>query len=322
MNDTLLPDREDARPPQAPQPPVPPRPPRRSNSLSALSLILSGAALVLSVCALWLALPERSAAPAEEGPGQSGVTSQATITYNGRELPVHPDVGLNQYDEACFAAGEDGRITYVSGETEALTGVDVSEFQGEIDWEQVKASGVDFAMIRAGFRGYGKGVIVEDACFRQNLQGALDAGLQVGVYFFSQAVNVWEAEEEAAFVLEAIQGYDVTFPIVFDWERIHNAPARTDDLSPEELTRCAGAFCDVVAQAGYIPVIYFNQDQGYLTYDLPKLKEYTFWLAEYRSAPTFHYHFDLWQYSCTGSVPGIQGNVDLDLSFVDFGALS
>ena len=318
MNETLPSQRECPETPPAREPIH--RPPRRSSPLSALALIMSSAALVLSICALWLALPEPSGGDVST-PSDSSQEPQATITYNGRELPVHPDVGLNQYDEACFATGEDGRVTYVNGEVEALTGVDVSEFQGEIDWEQVKASGVDFALIRVGFRGYGQGVIVEDAYFRQNIQGALDAGLQVGVYFFSQAINVWEAEEEAAYVLDAIQEYDVTFPVVFDWERIHNAEARTDELSADALTRCAGAFCDVVAQAGYLPVIYFNQDQGYLTYDLPKLQDYTFWLAEYRSVPTFHYHFDLWQYSCTGSVPGIQGNVDLNLSFVDFGAL-
>ena len=229
-------------------------------------------------------------------------------------------MGLSRYDPACFTAAN-GRVTYAQEGKTALTGVDVSFYQKDIDWHQVKASGIDFAMIRVGFRGYGpSGLISEDSCFRQNVTGALEAGLQVGVYFFSQAVNVWEAREEANFVLSAIQGYDVTFPVVFDWERItNNSSARTNGLPGSTMTLCAQAFCDTIAQAGYTPVVYFNQDAGYLDYDLDLLKNYGFWLAEYRSVPTFYYHFDLWQYTAKGRVPGIEGEVDLNLCFADYG---
>jgi GH25 family lysozyme M1 (1,4-beta-N-acetylmuramidase) len=169
-------------------------------------------------------------------------------------------------------------------------------------------------MIRCGYRGYTKGVITKDKYFTKNIRGALNAGLEVGVYFFSQATNVWEAEEEADYVLQAIRGYNVTYPVVFDWEYITgNSQARTNTMQGDDITRCAGAFCDMVAQAGYDPVIYFNKDLGYLGYRLDKLTDYTFWLAEYETTPSFHYDFDLWQYTHRGTVPGIEGSVDLNL---------
>lgn len=312
--------------------PPPPGPDRRGKRerrggfqpmLLAVTL-LSVAALGISVMALWLSAPRHAVSspdPAMSGPGSGMGYQPPTITFGTREIPIREDVDRNLYDTACFAVSEEGRVTYEKHGKQAMTGIDVSVYQGEIDWQKVKEAGIEFAMIRVGFRGYGsRGVIVEDTYFKQNMEGALEAGLQVGVYFFSQAINVWEAEEEASYVLDAIRNYDVTFPVVFDWEPIHSDTARTDGLSAEALTRCAGAFCDAVAQGGHTPMIYFNQNQGYLTYDLSKLKDYGFWLAEYNDAPGFYYHFDLWQYSSKGSVPGIQGDVDLNLSFVDYGS--
>jgi GH25 family lysozyme M1 (1,4-beta-N-acetylmuramidase) len=143
----------------------------------------------------------------------------------------------------------------------------------------------------------------------------------VGVYYFSQAVNMEEAREEAQYVLDALGGTRLEYPIVFDWERITNGDAaRTDGLSGKAVTLCAKAFCDTVAAAGYTPAVYFNQTLGYLSLELEELDEYAFWLASYNSKPGFHYHFDLWQYTSKGRVPGIQGDVDLNLSFRDFSA--
>ena len=134
------------------------------------------------------------------------------------------------------------------------------------------------------------------------------------VYFFSQAITPEEAEAEAAYILNAIDGYTVTYPIAFDWEPIApGSNARTEGLDRETLTRCAAAFCRKVEEAGYRPAVYFNQTLGYLRYDLRELTDYDLWLAEYDSKPDFYYHFDLWQYSHTGQVAGIEGNVDLDL---------
>lgn len=283
--------------------------------------VLAGAALVVSCVTLVLTLKPELLRPVEEEPNESGSVSipqeePPTLQYRDRQLPVLDGVDVNQYDTACFGVDERGWLTYENDGQSAVVGIDVSAYQEEIDWEQVAGSGVSFAMIRAGYRGYSKGVVMPDKKFEENIQGALDAGLQVGVYFFSQATNVWEAQEEADYILKAIEGYEITYPVAFDWEFIAgNSEARTSGMKAEEVTRCAGAFCDMVSQAGYTPVIYFNQDLGYLTYQLDQLTDYTFWLAEYNARPSFYYHFDLWQYTHKATVPGIQGSVDLNLDF-------
>ena len=295
-------------------PPQPePAPQEKKSIVAPAALCTAVAALVLSLCALLMALPSRDVQPPVD---PTLPAPDAIVTYKNYQLPAFAQVPVNPYDSAAFSA-LNGRVNYIGTAARAMTGVDVSVYQEDIDWKQVKASGVDFAMIRVGFRGYGpSGIVSEDSRFRDNIAGALDAGLQVGVYFFSQAINVWEAQEEANFVLNVIKDYDVTFPVVFDWERITNASARTDGLPGGTITLCARTFCDTVAQAGYTPMVYFNLDLGYLGYDLNQLKDYGFWLAEYRTTPTFFYDFDMWQYTAKGSVPGIKGNVDLNLYLV------
>lgn len=285
---------------------------QRVSLLTKVTLGLSAAALVISCAALVLALrPDPQAEAPQEPEAPAGM-----VQYRDQILPVMAGVDVNQYDPACFGVDERGWRTYKENGVSARQGIDVSAYQGEIDWQKVADSGVEFAMIRCGYRGYGKGTIKEDEYFRANIKGALDAGLDVGVYFFSQAINTWEAREEAAFVLDVIKDYPVTYPVVFDWEPIDGvSSARTNGLGAEAITGCAGIFCDLVEQAGYDPAIYFNQDLGYLSYQLDVLEERDFWLAEYNPQPSFYYHFDLWQYTHKGSVPGIEGSVDLNLDF-------
>lgn len=285
---------------------------QRVSLLTKVTLGLSAAALVISCAALVLALrPDPQAEAPQEPEAPAGM-----VQYRDQILPVMAGVDVNQYDPACFGVDERGWRTYKENGVFARQGIDVSAYQGEIDWQKVADSGVEFAMIRCGYRGYGKGTIKEDEYFRANIKGALDAGLDVGVYFFSQAINTWEAREEAAFVLNAIEDYPVTYPVVFDWEPIDGvSSARTNGMGAEAITGCAGIFCDLVEQAGYDPAIYFNQDLGYLSYQLDVLEERDFWLAEYNPQPSFYYHFDLWQYTHKGSVPGIEGSVDLNLDF-------
>ncbi len=301
-------------------PPSPPPKKGRGNGWAKLSALLAGAALVVSCVTLVLTLKPELLHPAQE-PEESSSTplvqdETPTLQYRDRQIPVLEGVEVNQYDAACFSVNERGWLNYSIDGQSAAVGVDVSAYQEDVDWQQVAGSGISFAMIRVGYRGYSKGVVMPDKNFEANIQGALDAGLQVGVYFFSQATNVWEAQEEADYVLEAIQDYDITYPVAFDWEFISgSSDARTSGMKAEEVTRCAGAFCDMVAKAGYTPVIYFNQDLGYLTYQLDQLTDYTFWLAEYNARPSFYYHFDLWQYTHKATVPGIEGSVDLNLDF-------
>lgn len=236
-----------------------------------------------------------------------------TFYYRNMELAALDGVDRNTYIPQAFMVNENGWITY----PDAIQGIDVSVYQGEIDWQAVADAGVDFAIIRAGYRGYSQGAIQPDVNFQQNMEGALAAGLDVGVYFFSQATTVREAEEEADYVLEAIRNYPVTYPVVFDWEFIAGQTARTDEMEGEHMTECAKTFCELVEASGYTPMIYFNQEQGYLYYQLDQLDQFPFWLAEYDEKPDFFYDFDIWQYTHTGTVPGIEGNVDLNLAFRD-----
>ena len=299
--------RRQSPPPRSRQQPAAPN----GNGLSKLALAIAILALIVAGAALFFSL--RSEEPAEPPPDISP-EEPAAIHFGGKTLSPLEGMPLNPYDRDAFSTDSKGRAVYEKDGKRAKTGVDVSTYQQEIDWQAVAADGIDFAILRLGYRGYTEGGLFLDQTFAPNLRGALDAGLDVGVYFFSQAITPQEAEAEAAFILEAIQGYEIAYPIAFDWEPI--APgneARTDLLDNDTLTQCANAFCAKIREAGYQPAVYFNQSLGYLRYDLRELTEYDLWLAEYDSKPDFYYHFDLWQYTHTGQVAGIQGDVDLDL---------
>lgn len=209
------------------------------------------------------------------------------------------------------------KISYIGTDYDVLRGIDVSEHQLDIDWNRVAQSGVDYAYIRVGRRGYTEGGLFEDPYFAANMAGAQAAGLKVGVYMFSQAVTVQEAIEEARFVLERIAKYNVALPVVFDWEKIHEAGARTADITMEGRTDCAVAFCETVKNAGYIPCVYFNRNLGYYGYDLSRLTDYEFWFSLPESGfPNFYYAADMWQYSFTETVPGIGVDTDMNLWFI------
>lgn len=229
-------------------------------------------------------------------------------------LPVEGEPVDNSYDMTLFAPNEGGYMTYAGGAAGHL-GIDVSSHQKEIDWQQVAAAGVEFAIIRAGYRGYTQGTLNVDPYFKQNIEGALAAGLKVGVYFFSQAITVEEALEEAQYTLQLIQGYPITFPVVFDWEEQDKDTSRTQGTEEEVITACAIAFCETVKAAGYTPMFYASPSKAYKL-DMGYLSGYPFWLAHYTKdmVPTsYKYHFDIWQYTSKGSIPGIDGNVDVNI---------
>lgn len=206
---------------------------------------------------------------------------------------------------------EDGKIV-------STLGVDVSGHQGEIDWATVRAAGVDFALIRCGFRGYGSGQLAVDPYFDKNIQGALAAGIEVGVYFYSQAINVAEAIEEAQMTLALIGDSPVTYPVVYDWEVVPEDNARTDYVSVDVLTDCTKAFCDTIRDAGFTPMVYQNKRTSLLKLELPQLTEYDFWLAEYNDEATYYYDYRIWQYCSDGRIPGIAGDVDLNICFIPY----
>ena len=194
-------------------------------------------------------------------------------------------------------------------------GIDVSKYQGDVDWEKVKAAGVDFAMIRVGFRGYGEsGKLVEDVKAKQNYENATKAGLKVGVYFFAQAITVEEAVEEADYVLELIDGWQLQMPVAYDWECLA-ADYRTAGVDPRTATDCAKAFCQRIEQAGYDTMVYFNPSQSRELMYIEELVDHGFWLAMYSDQMTYEYKVDMWQYTNKGKIPGIQGNADINLYF-------
>lgn len=227
-------------------------------------------------------------------------------------IPGPPELDLpeNPYGEEDFEYK--GRyLTCTAGES--VLGIDVSVWQGDINWLLAKAGGVEFAMIRLARRGGDEGILEEDSYVHTNYEGAKDAGVQVGGYFFSQAITPEEAVEEAEFVLELIKDWKFEMPIVFDWEQAGGS--RTVHMDPRTLTDCAKAFCRTIEDAGYDAMVYFNVKQAYYEIYLEELTEYGFWLAMYDSPMDFPYQVDMWQYTSSGSVPGINGNVDLNLYF-------
>ena len=209
----------------------------------------------------------------------------------------------------------------VDGETVSIKGIDVSTYQGDIDWEKVAASGVKFVFIRLGYRGYESGLLVKDDRFEDNIRGALQNGIAVGVYFVTQAISVEEAVEEAQFVMENIRPYNVTWPIVLDIEDAASATARTAELSQQARTDHAIAFCETVKESGYTPMLYCNIRWIIEKLDITRITDYDKWFAQYFRKPFFPYAFQVWQYSSTGRIDGIEGNVDYNISFVDYGNL-
>lgn len=245
------------------------------------------------------------------------ISREATglIAFQGRWYDIVEGIPANTFNEESFFEDEYGYRRTSDGNSRV--GIDVSSYQTDIDWETVAASGVEFAIIRAAYRGYTAGTLNEDTYFHQNMKGALAAGLDVGVYVFSQAINEAEAIEEAEMVLSMVEPYRLTMPIVFDWEQVSSSKARTNKISGEMLTACANAFCERVEQAGYQSSVYFYQKIGYDLYDLAGIKDRSWWLADYNAVPAFYYGgYELWQYSSEGTVPGVKGNVDMNVQFL------
>ena len=235
------------------------------------------------------------------------------------QVEINPDVEKHKYDLEKFVH-EGDRLSYTDDKYEYRLGVDVSRHQGWIDWEKVKAAGYEFAIIRVGYRGYGEeGLVCLDEQFDTNIQNAQAAGLDVGVYFFAQAINEEEAKEEAEFVLEHIAGYELQLPVVYDPESILDDEARTDDVSGEQFTKNTEVFCSMIEEAGYQPMIYSNMLWEAYELDLEYLEEYPIWYADYEPFPQTPYHFDFWQYTNEGSVDGIEGRTDLNIQLIPKG---
>lgn len=293
-----------------------------------LILIIAEAVAILLLCfkvnSLSASLEEDEAYIAAEASrvyeyyGEKDVVLMEDPTYGDTWIEALTDVPRHTLDFDCVKTENGIKNYYVDDECITQTGIDVSYHQGDIDWKAVKAAGVDFAMLRLGYRGYETGKINIDERFHEYARGALDAGLYIGVYFYSQAITPAEAEEEANTVLAELSEYEIMYPVVFDWEIVGDEAARTNEVSSAVLNECAAAFCNTVARGGYIPMIYSVKRMALFKYDMSRLAGFDFWLAEYRDRPEYPYEFEMWQYASDGHIDGIEGEVDLNMSFVDY----
>ena len=240
--------------------------------------------------------------------------TEATEAPTEPEETVEPTIPpeLNPYGRLDFQYDRHNYLYCLR--QDSWPGVDVSAFQGTIDWEKVAASGIKFAMVRLGYRGYGKaGRMVADEYAQANLQGAKDAGLQVGAYFFSQALSIAEADEEIEFMLEILGDFPLDMPIILDWEQITVEGSRSVNMDARTLTDIQLHFCKTMTEMGYQPMIYFNWYQSTRLMYLHELEEYPFWLALYQDRMTYPYRVEMWQYTDKGRVPGIDGDVDINV---------
>ncbi len=262
---------------------------------------------------------EKTEEPEESDPSTDG--RHTLVKYaDGQEewVLISPYLPKHEYDFTKLVCQSDFMKYYVDGKQVSYVGVDISKYQDYVDFVKLKKTGIDFVMLRVGARGYGSGQLVLDEYFTDNIKRATDAGLEVGVYFFSQAVNETEAIEEANMVLEHIKDYQITYPVAFDMEYIPNDTARIDNLSKSEKTAIAKAFLDTIQNAGYNPMIYGNKEWLIKHIDMSKLTAYDVWLSQQEDIPDYPYKFTMWQYKTDASVDGIAGYVDLNVSFIDY----
>ena len=232
-------------------------------------------------------------------------------------IKTEDEIDADEDDTAVSDAQVDADDTEIQGMQSAAgsakLGIDVSKWNGEIDWSRVKNVGVEYAVIRAGYRGSVSGSLVVDPYFAANMKGAAENGIPVGVYFFTQAVNEVEAVEEASAVLDLVREYELDYPIFIDTE---GSGGRADSLDAETRTLVCEAFCRTVENAGYRAGVYASRNWYNNKLHADRLEKYCIWLAEYRSAPLYQGYYQMWQYTSKGKIDGIAGNVDMNMSYI------
>lgn len=256
--------------------------------------------------------------------------TSTTINIEGEEIKVYVpkreirygEIPVNSYDTEKFIIGDDGYMAYIDDNGNKLShlGVDISYHQESVDWNQLKESPCEFVMLRCGYRGYTEGGLLEDSKFREYADAATLAGIPMGVYFFTQALTEEEAIEEADFAMSLIEDYSLSYPLAIDTEYVSDEDARTNktELSKEERTKCVVAFCERVKEFGYYPIVYASENWLRRSLDAEMLQEYEIWAPQYLDENDFMYDFTVWQYTDGGTIPGIDGVVDLNISMVDY----
>lgn len=276
----------------------------------------------------------------EVSPGQYSITvspmSGYSIPKSAIKLTVKSKIEYRAVADISYlikteadidAASEDTAVNDASEETTgnsaiktvegAVFGIDVSKYNGDIDWKKVKDQGVSFAIIRCGYRGSKTGAIVEDPYFRQNIEGATKEGIPIGIYFFTQAINEREAVEEASAVLSLIKGYKITYPVFIDSESA-GGNGRADKLDVNTRSSVLQAFCETIRSGAKTAGVYASKNWFNNRLDLSKLSaDNVTWLAQYADQPDFGGTYQMWQYSSAGRIPGIEGRVDMNISYLD-----
>lgn len=292
--------------------------------------LLTGSTLTPDELDFWDKYPEETeSVPTEQTKGPEETVENdpsadgrhTLVQYaDGKEewVLISPYLPKHEYDFTKLVCQSDLMKYFEEGRLVSFVGTDISKYQDYVDFVKLKKAGMDYVMIRVGARGYGSGQLVLDDYFEENIRRATDAGLEIGVYFFSQAITREEAVEEANMVLEYIKDYEITYPVAFDMEPIINDVARTDNLSKAEKTEIAKAFLDTVEAAGYKPMLYGNKEWLMKQVDMSKLTGYDIWLSQLEDVPDYPYKFAMWQYKTDASIEGIAGYANLNISFIDY----
>ncbi len=275
--------------------------------------------------------PKKKRDEGEEGEGSLNKDSKddapkdkenylAVEGYNGKKTyyEILSDVPKNDYDFESNLIHENGMVSYKDSKREGIKGVDLSKYNGTVDFAKLKDAGVRFAMLRLGSRGYGTGTITLDEKFVEYAQNAQLAGIQTGAYFYSQAISEAEAIEEANYIVGAVSGFNIKYPIAIDIETVSGDEARTDKLTSKERTAVVKTFCDTVKGYGYKPVVYATRDMIITGLDLVELGDYDIWLSDENVPTDFPYKFTMWQYNKKGRIDGIDQDIDLDISFINY----
>lgn len=255
----------------------------------------------------------------QKDPSQDGKHT-LIINDSGEEewVPIDENLKKHSYDLKNFVYQSDRMKYYKDNKVTSFLGVDISERQGYVDYNNLKKSGIDFCMIRVGARGYGSGQLILDENFSDNMKRAFDAGMDVGVYFFSQAITQEEVMEEANLVLEELADYNITYPVVFWMEYVENDTARVEQLTKTAKTEIAKIFLDTMRTAGYTPMLYGKKEWLIKKLDLSMLEGVDIWLAQYEKTPDYPYAFSMWQFTNHAIIDGISGNTGMSISLIDF----
>lgn len=233
---------------------------------------------------------------------------------------ISPYLTKNTYDYTNLSESAGLKKYTESGKKISYVGIDISKHNGSVNFRSLKAAGIDYVMIRLGARGYSTGQLSLDDNFVENMEAAVEAGLDIGIYFYSQAINQEEAVQEVNFIVQNLEPYraNITYPVAFDMENVSNDKARIDELSRDDKTTITGSFLSGIQAAGYIPMIYGNKEWLIKNIDLAKLQDYDIWLSQDEDIPDYPYQFAMWQYTTTGVVNGIVGDANLNICFVSY----